>query len=201
MKHTAILILMLCSISAFTQTITKSFILAPNGVYYMEVTRETNDATGTYYESGVIVGPLAQISSDQADKIEGRMNRIANSAYVVSYTNREINEQKSIAASIATLTGVSPLKVIQDRYQAFLTANGWTIDPGTGYVPIVFTVNAQGVLRYSVNGAATKAAEIFGNIIRLNQYPAAGTDTDFYRSEDGGVYFSLPNRAVKIKRP
>jgi hypothetical protein len=181
--------------------ITKSFVLSPNGVDYLEVTRDTNDTTGAYVETAVLVGPLAAITADQADKIEGRLTTIANAAFVVSKTNQAINDEKAVATSTATLTGVSPLKAIQDKYQAFLTANGWTIDPGTGYVPIVFTVNAQGVLRYSVNGAANKTAEIFGNIIRLNQYPAAGTDTDFYRSEDGGVYFSLPNRAVKIKRP
>lgn len=181
--------------------ITKSFVLAPNGVDYLEVTRDTNDETGAYVETAVLVGPLAAIAADQADKIEGRMNTVANAAYIVSYTNRAINEEKAVATSITTLTGVSPIKLIQDKYQAFLTANGWTIDPGTGYVPIVFTVNAQGVLRYSVNGAANRTAEVYGNVIRLNQYPATGTDTDFFRSEDGGVYFSLPNRAVKIKRP
>jgi len=201
MKNTLILLL-LCSLSAQAQTITKTFVLSPNGVDYLEVTRETHDVTGSYSESAVIVGPLAAIAADQADKIEQRISNLANAAYVVSFAPKRINDEKAVAATILTQTGISPLTVIKDRYKAaFLTA-GWSIDPGTGFVPIVFTENAQGAIRYSVDGAATKGADIYGQgLIRLNNYPANGTDTDFFRSEDGGQYFSLPNRAVKIKKP
>jgi hypothetical protein len=201
MKNAITLIFLLCSLSASSQTITKSFVLSLNGVDYLEVVRETDDLTGAYSESAVLVGPLAQIASDQADKILARVNNLANAAFVVSKTNARINEEKAVAASIFTLSGIDPLKLILARNQADLLTAGWTIDPGTGYVPIVFTVNASNNLRYSVNGAATKAADIYGNIIRLNAYPSAGTDTDFFRSENGGQFFSLPNRAVKIKKP
>jgi len=42
---------------------------------------------------------------------------------------------------------------------------------------------------------------MYGAVIRLNNYPAAPTDTDFFLSENGNRYFSLPNRNVKIKKP
>ena len=200
MKNT-LFIFLLCSLSAQAQTLTKSFVLSPDGINYFEVVRETDDLTGAYSESAVVVGPLAQIASDQADKILQRIENLANQAFAVSTTNGKIAQEKAVSASIFALTGVDPLKVIQAQYAAWLTQPGWTIDPGTGYVPIVFTVNASNVLRCSINGATTKVVEMYGNIIRINGYPEVGGNTDFFRSEDGGVYFSLPNRIMKIKRP
>lgn len=55
--------------------------------------------------------------------------------------------------------------------------------------------------RIGVNGGANKTARVFGDAIRLNNYPSAPADTDFYLSENGGRYFSLPNRNVVIKTP
>ena len=199
MKYT--FFFLLCSLSAQAQTITKSFVISPDNINYFEVVRETNDVTGTWSEHATLVGPASALANDQADKIEQRIQTLANAAFVVSYASKRIAEEKAVAATIFTLTGVDPLKVIQARYEARLLTPGWTIDPGTGYVPLVFTVNGSNNLRYSVNGAATKAADIYGNIIRLNNYPANGTDTEFFRSEDGGVYFSLANRIMKIKKP
>lgn len=196
-----IIIFLLCSLSAQAQTITTSFVLSGDSINYFEVIRVTDEVTGSYSESATLVGPIDQIANDQADKILQRIETLANQAYAVSKTNARINEEKDVSATILALTGIDPLKVILARKQAALLTAGWTINPGTGYVPIVFTVNGQNNLRYSVNGAATKAADIYGNIIRLNNYPETGTGTDFYRSEDGGQYFSLPNRAMKIKKP
>ena len=200
MKNT-LFIFLLCSLYAQAQTLTKSFVLSPDGVNYFEVVRETDDLTGAYSESAVVVGPLAQIASDQADKILQRIENLANQAFAASTTNGKIAQEKAVSASIFAPTGIDPLKVIQSQYAAWLTQPGWTIDPGTGYVPIVFTVNASNVLRCSINGATTKVVEMYGNIIRINGYPEVGGNTDFFRSEDGGVYFSLPNRIMKIKRP
>ena len=183
-----------------SQTITKSFVLGTDGVNYYEVIRSTDD-NGNYTETAALVGPAPALAADQADKIEAKMTDLANAAFAVSYAGKRITEQKAFDATITTLTGISPLALIQARHATFLLTPGWTIDPGTGFVSLVFTINAQGALRYSVNGAATKQANVYGNVIRLNNYPATGTDTDFFRNEDGGRYFSLPNRAIVIKKP
>lgn len=179
---------------------TKSFVLGVDNVTYFEVTRTTYD-DGTYFESSTRIGTAADLTADQADKIEGRARLLANDAQAVSQARRILNEQNSIDSSTQAITGQSPLKVIQDRYQAELLKPGWTIDEGAGFVPIVFTVNAQGNLRYNVNGTGGKAARIYGDVIRLNNYPASPTDTDFFATDNGGRFFSLPNRNVIIKKP
>ena len=179
---------------------TRDFVLGADQITYFEVTRVTYE-DNSYNETSALVGPAAALTSDQADKIEGNMRTLASDSYRVSRTRSILTEAKNVDADIFAITAVSPLKVIQDRYQAALLEPGWTIDDGTGFVPIVFNVTAQGVLRYNVNGTGAKGAKMYGAVIRLNNYPAAPTDTDFFLSENGNRYFSLPNRNVKIKKP
>jgi hypothetical protein len=177
----------------------KTYTLGTDNTTYFEVITVTYDD-----ESQDItkrrVGPAAALAGDQADKIKDGAAKLAAASYEVSYAKRTINEFTDIDASITSLTGVSPLKKLQDQMQAELLAAGWTIDQGTGFEPLVFTVNAQGGLRYSINGAATKAAVIYGQVLRLKNYPASPIDTDFY-NVDGAKYYSLPNRGVVIKKP
>lgn len=179
---------------------TRDFVLGADQITYFEVTRVTYE-DNSYNETSALVGPAAALTADKADKIEGIMRSLASDSYRVSRTRSILTEANDVDADIFAITAVSPLKVIQDRYQAALLEPGWTIDDGTGFVPIVFNVTAQGVLRYNVNGTGAKGAKMYGAVIRLNNYPAAPTDTDFFLSENGNRYFSLPNRNVKIKKP
>lgn len=179
---------------------TKDFVLGQDGVTYSEVTRTTYDDT-SYTEISVPIGPAAALAADQAEKILGRMASLAVDSHRVSRTKQIITEVNDDAAEVLTKSGADPLKVIQDRYQAELLQPGWTINEGAGFIPIVFTVNAQGNLRYNVNGTGAKGAKIYGGVIRLNNYPASPTDTDFFLNENGNRYFSLPNRNVIIKKP
>lgn len=179
---------------------TRDFVLGADQITYFEVTRVTYE-DNSYNETSALVGPAAALTADQADKIEGIMRSLASDSYRVSRTRSILTEANDVDADIFAITAVSPLKVIQDRYQAALLEPGWTIDDGTGFVPIVFNVTAQGVLRYNVNGTGAKVAKMYGPVLRLKNYPASPNDTDFFLSENGNQYFSLPNRNVKIKKP
>lgn len=121
----------------------------------------------------------------------------------MSRTNLRLNEIGAVDAEILALTTVSPLKIIQARYATELLKSGWTIDKGdgNGFIPLTFTINGSNNLRYSINGSATKSAEIYGDLLTLSGYPSAGSNTDFYLAENGKNYFSLPNRSSVIKKP
>lgn len=179
---------------------TRTFVLGTDNITYFEIVTTTyeDDAQDITKRP---VGPVGQLTNDQADKMLDKFNTLANDSYRVSRTRKIIADVTTDDAGLFAITGLSALKAIQDRYQSQLTANGWTIDDGTGPLPIVFTVTGQGVLKYNINGTGTKNAKIYGAVIRLNSYPAAQTDTDFFLSENGKQYFSLPNRTVKIKKP
>lgn len=200
MKYT--LFFLLCSLSAFAQTTTRTFVLSADSVNYLEVTRITAEDGFSYTETARLVGPSNAIANDQADKIETIMSSLAQSAYAVSFANRTIKEVVATDSIVSAITSESALSVIKGRYSTLLLSSGWTIDTGTGtFVDLVFTINGQGNLRYSVNGSATKAATIYGAVLRLQSFPSTGTATDFYISENGQRYFSLPNRSMVIKKP
>lgn len=178
----------------------KTYVLGTDNTTYFEVITITYDDESQDVTKRR-VGPATELANDQADKIERDMLTLAQSSYYVARAKSIINDAGTTDATINTLTGVSPFKKIQDRYQVALLTAGWTIDEGAGFVPLVFTVNAQGALRFSINGAATKPAKIYGAVIRLNNYPASPIDTDFHLAENGNKYHSLPNKAVVIKKP
>ena len=182
-------------------TTTKQYILAADGINYLEVTTNTEDS-GAYTATATLVGPADALAADYADKIEAQSNFIAGAGYAVSFAKRDLNDIATLSGELLTLTGTDPLLVVQSRYEAELLTPGWTIDTGTGELPLVFTVNASGTLRYSIDGAAASNAEVFSaGLIRLRKYPDADTNTEFYN--DGGTarFFSLPNRNVIINRP
>ena len=200
MKQTLFILLFASLLQA--QTTTKTYVLGTDNVTYFEVTtvtQEDESATTTK----VRVGPAASLAADQADKIEAKSRELANAAFAVSRTNARLIEINTVDADILALTTVSPLKIIQARYAAELLTSGWTIDKGdgNGFTALVFTINGSNNLRYSINGSATKAAEIYGDLLTLSGYPSTGSNTDFYLSGNGKNYFSLPNRAAVIKKP
>lgn len=179
---------------------TKTFVLGTDNITYFEVVTTTYDDDSQDITKRP-VGPVGQLTNDQADKILDKFNTLATDSYRVSRTAKIIADTTTDDTNLSAVTGQSALKTIQHRYLADLQKPGWTIDDGAGPLPIVFSVNAQDVLKYSINGAAVKNAKIYGAVLRLNNYPASPTDTDFFLSENRKQYFSLPNRAVKIKKP
>jgi hypothetical protein len=146
-------------------------------------------------------GKSDAIANAKATEIEITVNELVENSQIISRANARLKELNDIDTAMTTQIGKSPLQVIQDRYKLNLLKSGWTIDEGSGFVPLVFTINASNILKYSVNGTAIKNAKFFGGIIRLNNYPLSNIDTDFFLSETEALYFSLPNRTVKIKKP
>lgn len=180
--------------------ITRDFVLGTDGVTYFEVVTVDYDNEEQRITKTAI-GAAAILEKHYADNFEQIAATMANNADTISRARKTLNEINNDATQIQTITGVDPLATIQARYETELLTPGWTIDEGAGFVPLTFTVNAQGNLRYSVNGANYKGATIYGGVILLKNYPASPTDTEFYLSGNGNRYYSLPNKNVQIKKP
>lgn len=180
--------------------ITRDFVLGTDGVTYFEVvTTDYDNEEQTVRKK--LIGPAAKLAEYYADNFEQIAGTMAANAKAVSRARKTTKEIDNDAGQILAIAGVDPMKTIQDRYIDELTAPGWTIDEGAGFVPIVFSVNGQGNLRYTVNGGSTKGATIYGAVITLKNYPAAPTDVEFYLNDSGKRYYSLPNKNVQIKKP
>jgi hypothetical protein len=177
-----------------------SYVLGQDGITQFKVITITYD-DGSQDIIKRPDGNATDIVNTKATEIEVIVNDLVENSQIISKVNQRLKELKEIDAAMTTQIGKSPLQVIQDRYKLNLLNSGWTINEGSGFVPIVFTINTSNVLKYSINGAANKNAKCYGGIIELINYPASNIDTDFFLSENEGLYFSLPNRIVKIKKP
>lgn len=178
---------------------TRQFILGTDGVTYFQVyTVDYDDETQTVDKTRI--GPIGQLVSHFADKFEQNAQTLASNSQVAALNKKRINEINGDNTEIQTITGFEPLKEVQARYLAELTTPGWTIDDGTGGLPLVFSENNQGVLKYSINGAATKNAIMYGAAIRLINYTGT-TNVDFFAKPNGNRYFSLPDANIIIKKP
>lgn len=176
-----------------------TYVLGLDGVIQFKVTTITYD-DGSQDVIKRPEGKADEIANSKATEIEITVNNLVENSQIISRVNARLKELNDIDTAMTTQIGKSPLQVIQDRYKLNLLKSGWTIDEGSGFVPLVFTINASNILKYSVNGAAIKNARCYGGIIRLLNYPSTGIDTDFFLSENEGLYFSLPNRNIKIKK-
>lgn len=179
---------------------TRDFVLGTDLATYFEVYTVTYDNEEQDIRK-TLIGPASVLVEAYADKFEQQAQSMAVNAQTVAITNKRLNEIQSDNTEIAGLAGTAPLSVILSKYQAELLTPGWTINDGTGPLPIVFTINAQGNLRYNVNGTGAKGATTLGSMLRLNNYPAAPTDTDFYISPNGNKFFDLPNAKCVIRKP
>ena len=178
---------------------TTTYILSADGVTYLEKVRTDYDDS-SYNEAAKAIGPADALAEYKADKIRLEAQSLAADTYRVSRARRILNEMIHASDAITTVAGVSPLKTVEAAIKPDLLAAGWTIDDGTGAVPIVFSENAQKVCKYSVNGAATKNIVVFGSVFRLKNYSGT-TDLDLFQDENGKRFYSLPDRQVILKRP
>lgn len=155
----------------------------------------------TFYPDGEEI-TMKDFIGDTARLVQGMKDRItskaASLAIDVSYTSTAKKQLTGLireANAVLTLTGIDPMQGVQDENSAPFLADGWTIRRDDVTSPVVFTVNAQGNLRYAVNGGATKAANLFGRVIRLRNYPSNGTDTDMFQMR-GGNFVNLDRSTV-----
>jgi hypothetical protein len=162
--------------------------------------------TSTYHDGSIDItkkpyGTSDQIAYEKADEIENKINDLVEISQEISRINAKLKEIDYFDNDIKNQIGISPLDVIQKRYKDILLDKGWSIDNSSGYVSLDFSVNSSNVLKYSVNGTPNKNVKLYGNIIRLIDYPVNGINTDFFLSQTERIYFSLPNRSIKIKKP
>ncbi|MBK8706620.1 MAG: hypothetical protein IPN33_25625 [Saprospiraceae bacterium] len=166
----------------FSQTIT---IVDNAGTFFRVIRREYED--GSYEERSERLGTALVVQQTYADTLKQQAQSLASSVEGVSKNKKVIGDMKDTDDTIATAAGSRPTDLITTELKADFETSGWTIreTEGGAFVPVVFVVNAQNNLRYTVNGAAAKTADCFGAVLRLRNYPTTGNSTDMYRISNG----------------
>ena len=201
MKNTIFLFL-LCSLSAFSQEITKdsTSIERVNGLYfsarYVEYDNGNAQTTRTIIGNGTAEDAFNVVLSD----FKSKAKTMANDAVFVSQFPKQFTELIRQNAAIKTLLGKSPLDTIQAREIATYLAPGWTlkVDGVTTPIDVVFTVTQAGQMRHNL-GTAPRNVTFADDIIRFHNYPAANDKTDFYKGKNGN--FVTLDRKYILRKP
>lgn len=165
---------------------------------------EVHTMTYTNGESMVkrtAAGTAAQLAEVYAYSIKSAANDITEDARRAARLGRRLDLLIADGQAIAAIAGASPFEIIRDEYSGMLLSAGWTIDQGAGPLPLSFTINAQGAIRYSIDGGQARTAVLFGTALRLLSYPSAGSSADFFLAPGGRRMFSLPDAKTVITRP
>lgn len=199
MKHILFCFLMLLVGSAMAQRelVTDStWISNENGMFFENhiAVYSTGEQEGGYKR---LLGDTSQVVDKFTGKFEQDAARFANDAKVIVEYPAKIRELIRQDADVVALTGLSPLKTLVSRYSAPFTDTTWAVRQNGVNLGVVFAVNGQGNLRYTLDTFPTKTALIFGDIIRLNNFKNTADDALFYRI--GSNLFSTIDRSMILR--
>lgn len=172
-----------------------TWITSSGGKFYENhiVRYSTGEEDGGYKR---LLGDTAQVLSRNITRIEQQAELLANDARVVMEFPAKIKELIRSDAAISALLGQSPIDSLRRKYSAPLVDSSWTIRSGGQARDIVFSVNAQGGLRYKIDTLQTRNAVVLGGVLRLNNY-LGGDDMPLYKVRDG--FYASIDKGIVLK--
>ena len=183
--------------SSFTmaqnQVFDTAYVLPLNGKFYLVNRIEYDD--DSYYEKMTMIGDTAQFYLSALQKFESTANSFANFVNGSYFYGKETTAAIRENASIEAITGKSPIDTLGVRTYEFLSNDKfkWVINN----TPITFTITANKVLRYTVEGTAARTMYGFGkSVIRLTSYPTTGSFLDLYWDEGRKLYVSQDGKII-----
>jgi len=181
---------------AQNQVFDTAYVLPLNGKFYLVNRIEYDD--NSYYEKMTMIGDTAQFYLSALQKFESTANSFANFVNGSYFYGKETTGAIRENAGIEAITGKSPIDTLGVRTFEFLSDDKfkWVINN----VPITFTMTANKVLRYTVEGSTIKTMYGFGkSVIRLTSYPTTGSFLDLYWDEGRKLYVSQDGK-INLRR-
>lgn len=180
------------------EPVTDTSYLEKQGSLFFEVRRMVY-ADGGEIQTRTSIGDTAQLVQAAKDRLTSKAATMAVDVRFVSQFRSQFTTLLRESDAVQALTGISPQREVQDEHAAPFLEDGWTIRRDATTSPVAFTVNAQGALRYAVNGGSTSPALLLGSAMRLRNYPSNGNFTDVYVLATG-VWVSC-DRSVVLRPP
>lgn len=178
-------------------TLDTTFRTSANGFFYEN--REVEFSDGTFSKTRTKIGDTLTIFTTYLNSFTSQSNQMAGAARAASRFGRDITRLKQQNSEALAATGRDVLDTLTARYSAPLLLAGWVVKDTSGIKDIVFSVNANGQLRYTITGFAARNADLFGGILRLNNYLSSGEDVDFFKAISGN-WFTIDDK-TKLRFP
>jgi len=178
MKHTFFFLLLALQISA--QEITKdTSYLTNSGGNFFNVSRVEYE-NGAYSEISTLIGDTLSVLSLYVNKISNEANRYAAAATIAM-------RAQSATASLSKLDTImtakllrSPITSIMDSYEREFLVGSWQIISSGIPTSVTFPrLSTNRRIRLLPSGGTARTMLIYGNMLRLTNYPVSGNNTLF----------------------
>lgn len=178
-------------------TLDTSYQVSQNGKFY-EV-REVRRSNGESSIVTTFVGDTTSIFGNYLAGIYADGNQMSGQARDASRFGADITKMIQRANEAFAITGRDVLDTLTKKYATPLLVSGWVLKDTSGTKDVAFSVNNNGQLRYTVSGFQARNANLFGGVIRLNNYLSSGYDVDLFKSVAGN-WFTIDNK-LKMRFP
>ncbi len=145
-------------------------------------------ANGEFSLNKQILGDTGTLFRNEFARFEIETGRMANIALEAKDFGREVRELLKKRDSVIAFLGVDITDTMAARYGAPLLATGWKLHEADTTLDVLFSVNAQGQLRYQIAGYPVRNAFHLGRALRLQNFKDIGGGLDVFIAPGGNLF-------------
>lgn len=175
-----IIFFLLVPFLGLSQDVTRdtSYLLNSGGNFFNVNRIEYSD--GTYNEKSTIVGDTAAVVSLYANQITAAAQQYADAAVIAMRAQSATVQLAKLDSNTVARIGLSPITAVMSSYERdFLEGNWEIVYNGTTTAVTFPRLSTNQRIRILPSGGTARTLLIFGNILRIVNYPISGNNTLF----------------------
>lgn len=178
MKHTLFFLLLSLQISAQEVTKDTSYLTNSGGNFFNVTRIEYSD--GAYSENKALVGDTSAILSLYVNKISTEANQYASAAVIAMKAQSATAQMAKLDTIISAMLLRSPITSIMDSYEREFLQGTWEIRFGGVNTSVTFPrLSTNKRIRMLPKGGTARTMLLYGNMMRIVNYPVTGPQTLF----------------------
>lgn len=155
-----------------------SWLFNLNGKFYDAQRIVYSD--GTYLEKSIALGDTASVISLYANRITNEAQSYANAVKVAIKAQASTAQLLKLDTLINSTLGSSPLSAVMSSYERDFLEGTWEIQYNGSTIPVTFPrLSSNQRIRLLPAGSTARTFLIFGDMLRLVNYPIQGNNTLF----------------------
>lgn len=176
------LIFLLFPSLCFSQDVTRdtSYLINSGGKFF-DISR-TEYSDGTYNERSTLIGDTSAVLSSYVNQIINSSQKYAEAAVIAMRAQSATATLAKLDTSAIQKIGLSPITSIMSSYEREFLGGSWEIqNSGSAAVSVTFPrlSSNQRIRILPSGGGAARTMLIFGNMIRIVNYPVSGNNVLF----------------------
>lgn len=158
--------------------------LTNSGGNFFNVNRVEYD-NGAYSETSTLVGDTLAVLSLYANKIANEANQYASAAIIAMRAQSATATLAKLDTSMTARLARSPITSIMSSYEREFLTGSWEIVYNGNTTAVTFPrLSTNQRIRLLPSGGTARTLLIFGNMLRIVNYPVTGNNT-LFKVKDG----------------